>query len=101
MFYDWDVRKVRYHPPYLAVMLLHCHCLYLELMDSFSFGGENADGFRAELEQKTRSGRYKKVRWFYRDVGFGNDLEGQFVRPWLWEWTERMFTGFASRLIPL
>ena len=53
------------------------------------------------MEQKTRSGRYKKVMWFYRDVGFGNDLEGQSVRPWLWEWTERMFAGFASRMIPL
>lgn len=36
---------------------------------------------RAELDQSTRAGSYKKVMWYHRGVGYGNDLLERPVAP--------------------
>lgn len=52
---------------------------------------------RAELDQRTGAGLYKKVVWYHRGVGYGNDLVECPVAPW----DESMMEAYAAFVRPL
>lgn len=54
---------------------------------------------RAEMDHRTRYGTYKKVLWYHRGVGYGNDLLNHPVGSWD-EGTMQAYAEFARPLLP-
>lgn len=51
------------------------------------------------MDQLTACGRYKKVLWYHRGVGYGNDLIERLVTPWD-ESTMKDYADFIEPLMP-
>ena len=56
--------------------------------------------FRAEMDYRTGSGRYKKVMWYNKDLGYGNDVCNQPVEAWKKEHKDH-FISFVKPFLPM
>lgn len=54
---------------------------------------------RADINQRTGRGKFKKVMWYRERLGYGNDLIGQRLAPWK-TGQEAQYAAFADRLLP-
>lgn len=54
---------------------------------------------RTDINQRTGSGKFKKVMWYRKRFGYGNDLVGQPVEPWK-RGQEAEYVAFADRILP-
>ena len=55
--------------------------------------------YRAEMDHRTGTGRFKKVMWYHKGLGYGNDILNQPVQVW----NERHMAElaeFSSRFFP-
>lgn len=51
------------------------------------------------MDHRTRATSFKKVMWFRRGLGYGNDVLDQPVEAWITVHEER-YDEFASRFLP-
>ena len=49
------------------------------------------------MNQQTLSRAYKKVMWYHRGVGYGNDLTCRRIQPW----DEKSMEAYATFVRPL
>ena len=54
---------------------------------------------RAEIDQRTSAGRFRKVMWYCHELGYGNDILGHPVESWKTS-HEAELMAFISRLVP-
>ncbi|SPO04073.1 uncharacterized protein DNG_06756 [Cephalotrichum gorgonifer] len=53
----------------------------------------------AEMDCRTGAGRFKKVMWYHRTLGYGNDVLGQPVEAWSGR-EKALYTEFVSSFLP-